>query len=160
MYSHHLMFARKSRRGFSLVELMVVIAIVSILVAMLIPAVQKAREAAANVQCKSNLHQLGVALHNYAVSFNQNLPPGLNLATPPMAASTGSAQSLEARAPWTPAAAIFPSSSRATAASCNAPHWILSPIRIGHGTTAAPPTCAHRPEHSIAGKSALWWSST
>ncbi|MEZ6132222.1 MAG: DUF1559 domain-containing protein [Planctomycetaceae bacterium] len=73
----------RTTTGFTLVELLVVISIISILVALLLPAVQQAREAARRTQCKNNLAELSIGLHSYQQSFNM-LPPGVVNPTGPI----------------------------------------------------------------------------
>lgn len=80
---------RTRRAGFTLIELLVVIAIIAVLIALLLPAVQQARESARRTQCKNNLKQLGLALHNYHDSASVLPPAHIGRCTTPRLNATG-----------------------------------------------------------------------
>jgi len=126
------------RRGFTLIELLVVIAIIAILIGLLLPAVQKVREAARRTQCQNNLKQLGVAMHNFASSNKDTFPVG----SYEPKNSVGYASPIAQLLPYMEQAAIFqlynfnygPFDVQNTAASSQKPQNFICPSDVQDGS--------------------------
>ena len=81
-------FSKPVCKGFTLIELMVVISVIAVLVALILPAIQQAREAARRTQCKNNLRQIGLALQNYCDLYDR-FPPGYVASSDTIATTPG-----------------------------------------------------------------------
>jgi prepilin-type N-terminal cleavage/methylation domain-containing protein/prepilin-type processing-associated H-X9-DG protein len=120
----------RPRSAFTLIELLVVIAIIAILIGLLIPAVQKVREAANNAKCQNNLHQLGEAVHNYHGTFGR-IPPNATALSYSWAADSTAAGSTR----WTWIARILPYIEQETLANTyNIPTGTMGAAQAGMAT--------------------------
>jgi prepilin-type N-terminal cleavage/methylation domain-containing protein len=141
------MVRQAARSGFTLIELLVVIAIIAILMALLLPAVQKVREAANKMLCGSNIRQIAIAAHNYHNDFNK-LPPGF-IGQSPQAEAFGAAQNTNQ---WIGCLAMLLPYMEQDA--------IYKQFRTTAGVTPVAPANQPGFDFSIRSKSQPWWTNS
>ncbi|WP_437202761.1 DUF1559 family PulG-like putative transporter [Planctomicrobium sp. SH664] len=136
------LFKVRPARGFTLIELLVVISIIAVLIAMLLPAVQQAREAARRAQCRNNMRQIGLAVHNYSSTYEELVNGGNGLAAAPLP----TAYNVRRRVSW--ATALLPYlDQQAIYNQFNLGQWYTHPDNLKLAQTNIPVfSCPSNPE--------------
>jgi prepilin-type N-terminal cleavage/methylation domain-containing protein/prepilin-type processing-associated H-X9-DG protein len=144
---------KRSRVAFTLIELLVVIAIIAILIGLLLPAVQKVREAAANAKCQNNLKQLGLAVHNYHNAYDY-IPPNAKV----IAYNWAGDSTNSTNPPWSWIARILPYIEQANLANAyNIPAGTL--VNAQAGLAVPIPTLFCPSDGTEAGQTATDWAN-